>query len=105
MQSDHNAATGNHPTPHDPTINPKQLQGLWIPAEYLYAEDLGQPEKILMSYILMMDQERHCFANNQYLADLMQLSEKRIRNMLSDLKAKGYIETLRRNPRVMKCLK
>lgn len=91
--------------PDNPNINPKQLEGLWIPAIYLYAQDLGQTEKILMSYIRMLDQEKHCYASNGYLAEIMGLTEKRIRNMLVDLKSKGYIETIRRNPRLIKCVK
>jgi hypothetical protein len=92
-------------TPDNQLINPKQLQGLWIPAEYLYADDLSAGEQVLMAYIRMMDQDKHCFASNKYLGELMRCSEKRIRNMLVDLKRKGYIETLTRNPRTIKCLK
>lgn len=91
--------------PKHPVINPKQLQGLWIPAEYLYAKDLSSGEQVLLSYIKMMDQEKHCWASNKYFSELMMCSEKRIRNMLVELKKKGYIETLTRNPRTIKCLK
>lgn len=91
--------------PNNPTISPLQLQGLWIPSQYLYAGDIGLTEKIFMAYIRMMDQEKHCFASNEYLAKLMDTTEKRVRNMLTDLRNKGYIETLSRNPRVISCLK
>jgi hypothetical protein len=87
--------------PSNPTINPKKLQGLWIPAEYLYANDLSKTEMLLLSYIKMLDQDKHCYASNKYLSELMKKNESWIRNILVKLKKKNYIATISRNPRVI----
>jgi hypothetical protein len=94
------------PSPEAPTINPRQLKGLYIPAKYLYSEDLTPQEKILVSFINVMDQENHCYASNKYLGYLVGVSEKTIANMLISLKAKNYVELVSFDgiKRVLKCI-
>ncbi|MDA3806317.1 MAG: hypothetical protein PF440_00245 [Thiomicrorhabdus sp.] len=94
-------------SPDNPTINPKQLKGIWMPAQYLYAEDLSLQEKILMSFIFMLDQEDHCYASNKYLGSLIGTSAKTVSNMLIALKKKNYLEQMSwdGNMRIMRCLK
>lgn len=85
-----------------------ELKGLWIPAEYLWAEDLSIPEKILMSFIKMADQKDHCYASNATLAKWSMLSTQRVKDMIVKLKKKGYLEQVSwdgRQKRVIKCLK
>lgn len=94
------------PSPEAPTINPRQLKGLYIPAKYLYNEDMSPQEKILMSFIFMMDQENHCYASNKYLGYLMNMDERLIRNKLVSLKKRGYLELVSYDgiKRVLRCL-
>lgn len=89
-------------------VEVKDLKGLWIPAEYLWAEDLSIPEKILMSFVNMADQKDHCYASNATLAKWTMLSVKRVKNMIVELKKKGYLEQVSwdgRTRRVIRCLK
>ena len=51
-----------------PTINPKYLQGLWIPKQLLNDKGLTYAEMILLSYIWHLDGEHHCYASNKYLS-------------------------------------
>ena len=45
----------------------QKLKGLWIPAEILLNEDLSDKEKIILSMILYLSEERKsCFASNKY---------------------------------------
>lgn len=110
MQSDHAAATGNHPTPNQDQshIAIQELKGLWIPAEYLWADDLKPHEKILMAFIRMADQKDHCYASNATLAKWSMLSTQRVKDVIVVLKKKGYLEQVSwdgRTKRVIRCLK
>ncbi|MBE3086031.1 MAG: hypothetical protein IMZ64_07425 [Bacteroidetes bacterium] len=93
--------------PDNPTINPKQLRGVWMPEQYLYADDLTLQEKILMAFILMLDQKDHCYASNRYLGSLIGTTAKTVANMLIALKKKDYIEQVSWDGslRIMRCLK
>jgi DNA-binding MarR family transcriptional regulator len=89
-------------------VKVRELKGLWIPAEYLWADDLNPSEKVLMSFIKMADQKDHCWASNETLADWAQLTIGRVKNMIVELKKKGYLEQVSwdgRTKRVLRCLK
>ena len=92
--------------PDNPVINVKNIHGLWIPEQYLFAKNLNYSEKLLMSFIKMLDQENHCYASNRYLGELLGTSGKTIANMLTDLKKKKYVEHVHWNGviRIMKCI-
>jgi DNA-binding MarR family transcriptional regulator len=107
MKSDFAAAPWESvPTTNSPTINPKQIQGLWIPREYLFSKNLSYPEKLLMAFIRMLDQENHCYASNRYLGELLGVSERTIANMIVTLKKKNLIKQVSWNGtrRVLKCI-
>ena len=108
MQSDLEAAKGNHPPPDQTHVAIQDLKGLWIPAEYLWAEDLLPSEKILMSFIKMADQKDHCYASNETIAKWMLTTPQVVKNMISKLKKKEYLEQVSwdgRTKRVIRCLK
>ena len=45
----------------------QKLKGLWIPAEILLNKDLSDKEKIILSMILYLSEEKgSCFASNKY---------------------------------------
>ena len=84
------------------------LKGLWIPSEYLWAQDLTTTEKILMSFIRMADQKQHCWASNETIAGWMHTTTQVVKNMISGLKKKGYLEQVSwdgRTKRIIRCLK
>lgn len=89
-------------------INIFNLEGLWTPKEYLYAEDLSEREVKLMSYIRMLDQKDHCWASNATLGKLLGINTQSVKNLLVGLKKKGYIEQVSwdgRYKRIIRCLK
>jgi hypothetical protein len=102
--------TPNNPNPPvDQThINVFNLEGLWIPKEYLYAVDLSEREIKLMSYIKMLDKEHHCWASNETLGKLIGINAQSIKNIMVGLKRKGYLDQVSwdgRTRRVIRCLK
>ena len=89
-------------------VEVKELKGLWIPEQYLWAEDLKLNEKLLMSFIHLADQKEHCWAGNTKLAEWMQLPVQTVKNLMVGLKKKGYLEQVSwdgRYKRVIRCLK
>ena len=70
----------------------QKLKGLWIPAEILLNEDLSDKEKIILSMILYLSEERKsCFASNKYIANIVNVTHERVSKIISSLKDKGYI--------------
>jgi hypothetical protein len=89
-------------------VKVEDLKGLWLPEQYLWAEDLKPNEKILMSFIRMADQKDHCWASNSTLGKWMQLPVQTVKNLIVGLKKKGYLEQISwdgRHKRVIRCLK
>ena len=67
----------------------QKLKGLWIPAEILLNEDLSDKEKIILSMILYLSEERKsCFASNKYIVNV---THERVSKIISALKDKGYV--------------
>ncbi len=74
----------------------RDFKGVWIPREIYLTKELSWSEKILLIEIdyLDTDPKKGCFASNQYLGKFLNLSAGRTANMISDLKAKGWIKQL-----------
>ena len=70
----------------------QKLKGLWIPAEILLNEELSDKEKIILSMILYLSEEKgSCFASNKYIANIVNVTPERVSKIISSLKDKGYI--------------
>lgn len=71
----------------------RKFQGVWIPADLWLADGLSITEKCLLVEInsLDNDEERGCFASNEYLGKFLGLSAGRVANMISDLKKRSFI--------------
>lgn len=67
------------------------LKGLWIPAEVAFNDKLSYSEKFLFFFIESLDNEKGCFASNDYLSRVMGVSQQTITNGISKLKDLGYI--------------
>lgn len=71
----------------------QKLKGLWIPAEILLNKDLSDKEKIILSMILYLSEEKgSCFASNKYIANIVNVTPERVSKIISSLKDKGYIK-------------
>lgn len=70
----------------------QKLKGLWIPAEILLNEDLSDKEKIILSMVLYLSEEKgSCFASNKYIANIVNVTHERVSKIISSLKDKGYV--------------
>lgn len=72
------------------------VKGIWIPIEIWEAQDLSWNEKILLMEIdSFTSKGKDCFISDEYIADLIGVSERTARAMLSNLIHKGYVERTR----------
>ena len=70
----------------------QKLKGLWIPAKILLNKDLSDKEKIILSMILYLSEEKgSCFASNKYIANIVNVTPERVSKIISSLKDKGYV--------------
>ena len=83
----------------------RDFKGIWIPSEIWLAENLSIFEKLLFVEIHSLDNEKGCFASNQYFADFFGISPRQIRTYITSLKEKGLIEVKikNRNQRTIRC--
>lgn len=71
----------------------QKLKGLWIPADILLNKNLSDKEKIVLSMILYLSEEkRSCFASNKYIANIVNVTPERVSKIISSLKDKGYVK-------------
>lgn len=71
----------------------KKLKGLWITVEILLNKDLSDKEKIILSMILYLSEEKgSCFASNKYIANIVNVTPERVSKIISSLKHKGYVK-------------
>jgi hypothetical protein len=72
----------------------RSFQGIWIPADIWLREDLLPLEKILLAEIQSLEnpEKGGCFASNEYLSKFLGIKERRLQEMLSNLKEKKLIE-------------
>lgn len=72
------------------------VKGIWVPIEIWEAEDLSWNEKILLMEIdSFTSKGKDCYISDEYIADLLKVSERTARTILSDLIDKGYIARTR----------
>ena len=70
----------------------QKLKGLWIPSEILLNKDLSDKEKIILSMILYLSEEKgSCFASNKYIANIVNVTPERVSKIISSLKDKRYV--------------
>ena len=74
-------------------MSKQKLRGLWIPADILLNEKLSDKEKIILSMILYLSDEKgSCFASNKYIASIVNVTSDRVSKIVSSLKEKEYIK-------------
>ena len=72
---------------------PRPSYMAYIPAEVRYDKDLPPGARLLYGELTALaSTDRGCFAHNKYFADLYGVSDRIIRQWISMLESKGYIE-------------
>lgn len=70
----------------------RQSKGIWFPIEIWEAKDLSWNEKILLLEIdSFTSKKKDCFISNEYIADLLKVTETTANKILSSLIKKGYV--------------
>jgi DNA-binding transcriptional regulator GbsR (MarR family) len=72
----------------------RKFLGIWIPKEIYLNNDLSWTDKILVIEILSLDNERGCFASNDYFAEFLGVTKTTISTSISKLKELGFIEQI-----------
>ena len=72
----------------------RQFLGIWIPREIYLNQDLSWTDKILVIEINSLDNERGCFASNDYFAEFLGVTKTTISTSISKLKKLGFIEQI-----------
>lgn len=74
---------------------PRDFKGIWIPKELWLDRRLSIFEKCVLAEIDSLDcGEEHCFASNEYLAEMFNVKETKLRQALYKLKKFGLIEQI-----------
>lgn len=69
----------------------RDFKGIWIPREIWLSKELSLMEKVLFVEIHSLDNERGCFASNQYFAEFFKMSARQIATHVTSLKSKGFV--------------
>jgi Helix-turn-helix domain len=82
----------------------RDFKGVWIPKDIWLSDKLSLMEKALFVEIQSLDNERGCFASNQYFADFFGISDRQIRTYVASLKTKGFVSVTvhDRNKRIIR---
>tara|TARA_R110000823_G_scaffold4464_8_gene17319 strand:+ start:1352 stop:2497 length:1146 start_codon:yes stop_codon:yes gene_type:complete len=72
----------------------RKFLGIWIPKEIYLNNNLSWTDKILVIEILSLDNERGCFASNDYFAEFLGVTKTTISTSISKLKELGFIEQI-----------
>lgn len=78
----------------------RDFKGIWIPKAVWLDEDLTTLEKCLLAEIDSLDKGQGCYASNEYLASFFGLSQSRMANIITELRQRGYLKTVRFDGRV-----
>ena len=71
----------------------REFRGVFIPARIYLAKDISWIQKIILCEINSFDENgKGCFASYEHFARLTGVAAGTIKNLISDLKQKGYIE-------------
>ena len=65
--------------------------GVFIPREVLLDADISASGKIIFAIIQSLDNDKGCFASNEYIGNMLGLSESSVRASIGDLVNKNYI--------------
>ena len=72
----------------------RDFKGIWIPKEIWLSTELTMLEKVILVEIDSLDNENHCTASNEYLAEFCNCSQSKISKAIKHLTDLGLIELL-----------
>ena len=72
----------------------RDFKGVWIPKEIWLSTELKMLGKVILTEINSLDNEDHCTAGNEYLAEFCSCSLSAVSKAIKHLKELGYIEEL-----------
>lgn len=71
----------------------RKFKGIWIPAEIWESTKLTLQEKVFLVEIDSLDNEKGCYANNNYFAKFFGLSTTRVSLVINSLIKKGFVNS------------
>lgn len=71
--------------------NRRGFKGVWIPAEYWLDANLTMSEINMITEIDSLDNGNGCYASNKHFAEFFGVTKGRASQIITSLKAKGYI--------------
>lgn len=72
----------------------KEFKGIWIPKEIVGLKNIGSTQKMILSTIIALDNDKGCMANNRYFAEMFDISRTRVSLILKELSDKKYVTLL-----------
>lgn len=69
-----------------------QFSGVFVPREVLLDQDLSANAKLIFAIVQSLDNDKGCYASNEYIGGMVGLSESSVRASLQALEEKKYIE-------------
>jgi len=93
-----------HGKKHD--LDPKDRHFFFLPHHIANDHELSIPERFLLCMINSLDNDDHCYATNQYFADILGVDERHVRRLIHRLIKLKKIETKGKykNRRIIKSL-
>lgn len=70
----------------------RDFKGIWIPREVWLSKELTMQEKLFLVEIDSLNNEKGCYAGNDYFSDFFDLSKSRCSEIIKSLEKKGFIE-------------
>lgn len=70
----------------------RKFEGVWIPRGVWLSKNLTLQEKVLLTEINSLDNDKGCFASNSYFSEFFDLSRSRISQIIKSLTTKKYIK-------------
>ena len=77
----------------------RNFKGVWIKKELWFDANITPTEMKLLAEVDSLDHGNGWFASNKYLGIFLRVSEGRIANMISDLRKRGYVTTIKSDGR------
>ena len=68
-----------------------QFSGVFIPREVLLDQEVPANAKLIFAIVQSLDNDKGCYASNEYLGGMLGLSESAVRASLHILEHRGYI--------------
>ena len=70
----------------------REFKGIWIPKEIWLDKKISFMGKLLLAEINSLQNTEGCYASNDYFSDFFNLTKRRIRDLILELKENGYIQ-------------